>query len=62
MGIDVLNLRRIALKRSDLFCLLLVLPWINRTTLLVKHALAGDSVVYLSENVFFSYVPFDPKV
>jgi hypothetical protein len=32
MGIDLLNLRRIALKRSDLFCLLLVLPWINRTT------------------------------
>ncbi len=32
MGIDLLNLRRIALKRSNLFCLLLVLPWINRTT------------------------------
>jgi hypothetical protein len=32
MGIDLLNFRRIALKRSDLFCLLLVLPWINRTT------------------------------
>lgn len=29
---------------------------------LAKHALAGDSVVYLSENVFFSYVPFDPEV
>jgi hypothetical protein len=59
MGIDLL---RIAHKKSDLFCLLLVLPWIDRTTLLVKHALTGDSVVYLSENVFFSYVPFDPEV
>ncbi len=36
--------------------LLLVLPWINRTTLFVKHVLVGNSVLYLKIEGHFSHV------